>query len=39
LTAISLGSTNISLLGEDGPSPEAWMAFMLLMVEMLFPPA
>jgi AcrR family transcriptional regulator len=39
LTAISLGSTNISLLGDDGPSPEAWMAFMLLMVEMLFPPA
>lgn len=37
LTAVSLGSTNLSLLGEDGPTPEAWMNLMLLMVSLLFP--
>jgi AcrR family transcriptional regulator len=37
LTAVSLGSTNLSLLGEDGPSQEAWMNLMLLMVTLLFP--
>jgi hypothetical protein len=37
LTAVSLGSTNLSLLGEDGPTPEAWMELMLLMVRLLFP--
>jgi AcrR family transcriptional regulator len=37
LTAVSLGSTNLSLLGEDGPTPEAWMELMLLMIKLLFP--
>lgn len=37
LTAVSLGSTNLSLLGEDGPSQEAWMNLMLLMITLLFP--
>lgn len=38
LAAVSLGSNNLSLLGEDGPTPEAWTAFMLLVVEVMFPP-
>jgi AcrR family transcriptional regulator len=37
ITAIALGSNHLSLLGDDGPSPEAWTAFMLLMIETLFP--
>ncbi len=37
LTAVSLGSTNLSLLGEDGPTPEAWTNLMLLMISLLFP--
>lgn len=39
LTAIALGSNHLSLLDHDGPTPEAWTAFMVLMIDMLFPPA
>lgn len=39
LTAIALGSNHLSLLGDDGPTPEAWTGFILLMIDMLFPPA
>ncbi len=39
VSVISIGSNLLSLLGDDGPSPEAWTSFLLLMVEMLFPPA
>ncbi len=39
LTAIALGSNHLSLLGDDGPTPEAWTGFLLLMIDLLFPPA
>lgn len=39
LSVISLGSNLLSLLGDDGPTPEAWTSLLLLMVELLFPPA
>lgn len=37
LSAVALGSINLSLLDADGPSPEAWTALMLLFVSLLFP--
>ena len=37
LTAVGLGSNVLSLLGEEGPTPEAWMGFLLVMIETLFP--
>jgi AcrR family transcriptional regulator len=39
LTAIALGSNNLSYLGDDGPTPEAWNGLMLLMIDLLFPPS
>ena len=39
LSAISLGSVNLSLLGDDGPTPEAWLKLMILLVQLLFPEA
>ena len=37
ITAIALGSNNLSYLDVDGPSPEAWNGLLLLMIDMLFP--
>ncbi|MGA0328680.1 MAG: TetR/AcrR family transcriptional regulator [Ilumatobacteraceae bacterium] len=37
ITAIALGSNNLSYLDADGPSPEAWNGLLLLMIDMLFP--
>lgn len=39
IAAIALGSNVLSLLGDDGPAPEAWQASLLVLVDMLFPPA
>jgi len=27
------------LLGDDGPTPEAWLKLMILLVQLLFPEA
>jgi AcrR family transcriptional regulator len=37
LSAVALGSINLSLLDSDGPSPEAWTNLMLLFISLLFP--
>ena len=37
LVSVGLGSNLLSLLGEDGPTPEGWSAFLFLMIETLFP--
>ena len=37
LVAVGLGSNVLSLLGEEGPTPEAWTGFLLVMIETLFP--
>lgn len=37
LVAVGLGSNVLSLLGDEGPTPDAWMGFLLLMVDTLFP--
>ncbi len=37
ITAIGLGSNNLSYLDSDGPTPEAWSGLLVLMIEMLFP--
>lgn len=39
VTAIGLGSNILGLLGEDGPTPDAWQSSLLVLVDMLFPPA
>jgi hypothetical protein len=39
ITAIALGSNNLSYLDADGPTPEAWNSLLLLMIDMLFPPS
>ncbi len=39
ITAIALGSNNLSYLDADGPTPEAWNGLLLLMIDMLFPPS
>lgn len=39
LVAVGLGSNVLSLLGEEGPTPEAWTNFLLVMVDTLFPSA
>ena len=37
LVAVGLGSNVLSLLGDEGPTPEAWTGFLLVMVDTLFP--
>jgi AcrR family transcriptional regulator len=37
LSAVALGSVNLSLLESDGPSPEAWTSLMVLLISLLFP--
>jgi AcrR family transcriptional regulator len=37
LSAVALGSINLSLLGSDGPDPEAWTNLMVLFITLLFP--
>jgi AcrR family transcriptional regulator len=37
LSAVALGSVNLSLLESDGPSPEAWTSLMVLFISLLFP--
>lgn len=37
IAAVALGSNVLSLLGEEGPSPESWSAFLFVMIETLFP--
>lgn len=37
LVAVGMGSNLLSLLGEDGPKPEAWSGFLFVMIETLFP--
>lgn len=39
VAAIGLGSNVLSLLGDDGPTPGAWQATLLVVIDMLFPPA
>lgn len=39
VTAIGLGSNILGLLGEDGPTPEAWQSSLFVVINMLFPPA
>ena len=39
VAAIGLGSNILSLLGDRAPTPEAWQASLLVMIDMLFPPA
>lgn len=39
LVAVGLGSNVLSLLGEEGPSPDEWTAFLMVMVSELFPTA
>lgn len=39
ISAIGLGSNNLSYLGSDGPTPDAWNGLLLLMINMLFPPS
>ena len=38
LISVGMGSNLLSLLGEDGPDADSWSQFLLLMIEMLFPP-
>lgn len=38
VTAIGLGSNILSLLGEDGPTPDAWQSSLFVLIDMLFPP-
>jgi len=38
LVAVGLGSNVLSLLGEEGPRPEAWTASLIVLVDALFPP-
>lgn len=38
LVSVGMGSNLLSLLGEDGPKPEAWSGFLFVMIETLFPP-
>lgn len=37
LSAVALGSVNLSLLESDGPSPEAWTSLMVLLISLLIP--
>ena len=37
LVSVGLGSNLLSLLGEDGPTPDSWSRFLFLMIETLFP--
>lgn len=39
IVAVGLGSNVLSLLDDEGPTPEAWMNFLLVMVDTLFPSA
>lgn len=39
VTAIGLGSNILGLLGEDGPTPDAWQSSLFVLIDMLFPPA
>ena len=39
LTALGMGSNLLTLLGDDGPTAEAWTMFQLVLVDLLFPPA
>lgn len=38
LVAVGLGSNVLSLLGDEGPTPDQWNGFLLVMIEALFPP-
>lgn len=38
LVVVGLGSNVLSLLGDEGPQPEAWTASLLVLVDALFPP-
>lgn len=38
LVAVGLGSNVLSMLGEEGPTPDQWNGFLLVMIEALFPP-
>lgn len=38
LNAMYLGSNIIDVLGEHGPSPDAWWGLMSLLIDALFPP-
>lgn len=38
LVALSLGSNNLSLLGDDAPTAEHWTELLVLLVNLLFPP-
>lgn len=38
LVAVGLGSNILSLLGDEGPRPEAWTASLIVLVNALFPP-
>lgn len=38
LGAVGLGSNVLSMLGEEGPTPDQWNGFLLVMIEALFPP-
>ena len=37
LVSVGMGSNLLSLLGEDGPTPDSWSRFLFLMIETLFP--
>jgi len=37
LVVVGLGSNVLSVLGEDGPSPEQWLGLLLVMIDALFP--
>lgn len=37
LIALSLGSNNLSLLGDDAPTPESWTQLLVTLVNLLFP--
>ena len=37
LVSVGMGSNLLSLLGEDGPNPDAWSGFLFVMIETLFP--
>jgi hypothetical protein len=39
MTSIALGSNNLSYLDGDAPTPDAWNGLLLMMINMLFPPA
>lgn len=38
IVAVGLGSNVLSVLGEDGPTPEQWLGLILVLIDSLFPP-